>query len=65
MSGNGQPYIETMDLPLCLVCGKAFTQGQKVMVTNPDLIFIHMDCVENEDEARELIKQHKETGGKT
>ncbi len=63
MTRNGHPHIQIMELPVCLVCGKPFTRGQRVMVTNPDMIFIHEDCVDSEDHARELIKRHKESGG--
>jgi len=51
MSRNGQPHIEAIELPLCLVCGKGFTHGEKVVVSQPELIFIHLGCVEDVDEA--------------
>lgn len=63
MGRNGQPHIQIMQCPVCLVCEKDVTPGEKVMVSMPDLIFIHMDCVVNEDHAKELIRQHKESGG--
>jgi len=63
MSRNGQPYVRAIDLPLCLVCGKGFTPGEKVVVSEPDLIFIHLGCVEDVDEARKLMDRHRETGG--
>ena len=64
MTTNGQPKIEIMGTPLqCLVCEKEIRPGEKVIVSMPDKIFIHMDCVENVDQAKELIRQHRETGG--
>ncbi len=67
MSRNGQPYIQTdwtTDQPICLVCEKPLTTGQKVVVSVPEMLFIHLDCVENQDEAREIMDRHRETGGK-
>lgn len=65
MSRNGQPYISGKDLPLCLVCQKPFTKGQIVVASIPEMIFLHLDCVEgDQDKARELMEKHRETGGK-
>lgn len=63
MTTNGHPKISIMQCPVCLVCEKEVQPGEKVIVSMPELIFIHLDCVLNEDHARELIRQHKETGG--
>lgn len=66
MSGNGQPYIQTdwtRDQPICLVCEKPPTKGQKVVVSIPEMIFIHLDCVEDRKEAEEIMDRHRESGG--
>lgn len=63
MTTNGHPNIKVMEVPQCLVCEKEISPGEKVIVSMPELIFIHLSCVLNEDHARELIRQHKETGG--
>ncbi len=51
------------DVVKCLVCDKEICPGEKVIVSMPELIFIHLSCVLNEDHARELIRQHKESQG--
>ena len=63
MTTNGQPKLHILELPNCLVCKKEIGPGQKVVVSMPEMIFIHLDCCLNEDHARELIRQHKESGG--
>ena len=63
MTTNGQPKFQVMQCPVCLVCEKEISPGEKVIVSMPELIFIHLDCVESEDEAREIMDRHKETGG--
>lgn len=62
MTTNGHPKLHIIDLPVCLVCGKEVSPGEKVVVSMPELIFIHLDCVDDEDEARAIIKIHKERG---
>ncbi len=59
MTTNGHPNIKVMEVPQCLVCEKEISPGEKVVVSMPELIFIHLDCVKDEDEARELIKRIK------
>ena len=65
MTTNGQPYIQTdwlKDLPVCLVCENGVKPGEKVVVSVPEMLFIHLDCVESEDEAREILDRHKKSG---
>ena len=66
MGRNGQRIFTTdwmREQPLCLVCKKALTKGQKIVVSVPKMLFIHLDCVEDRDEAEEIMDRHKETGG--
>lgn len=66
MTTNGQPYITTdwmRDQPICLVCKKALTKGQKVVVSVPEMVFIHLDCVDGKTEAEEIFDRHKKSGG--
>ena len=63
MTTNGQPKLHILELPHCLVCEKEISPGEKVVVSMPELIFIHLDCVDSEDHARKLIERQKETGG--
>ena len=63
MTTNGQPKFQVMEIPRCLVCEKEVQPGEKVIVSMPELIVVHLDCADSEDHAREIMERHKESGG--
>jgi len=66
MTTNGQPTITTdwmRDRPLCLVCEEPLSKGQKVVVSVPEMVFIHLGCVDGQKEAEEIFDRYKKSGG--